>query len=285
MFQVLKAVCAVGARERYQEPNSCRSLLWLEAVVDVNKQRRRGKSMRIIFMKTAFVLAMGLALVSCETLMQHPEYIGHGIGFLEEVMRNTPRLATYKSVAPEANSKSAIRKLAVAVPEMDEKSTSKRTTTKNNITVKAASSNFAYPLRDFLMTVENLVGYRFDWYVSPNCPDVAMAFPGGVIVVNPNIASQVSEPALLFIHLHECGHQILGHTSAVGQMTRFAQPWLVPQMELDADRFAVETLLQAGVHPSLIEYAALEIFSASQATPSHPSGDQRLAQVRALLGQ
>lgn len=144
------------------------------------------------------------------------------------------------------------------------------------------ATQFAEPIRSTLLRVEMMAGYRFDWQFSPMIPDSAMSFPGGIIAINPQRMNATPD-AVFFVLMHEAGHHVLGHTSQAGVVATMQQPWLLPNMELGADRWAVVQLAQAGVHPDRILLAALEIFGNNPGDATHPPGTVRMANVRSAL--
>jgi len=144
----------------------------------------------------------------------------------------------------------------------------------------ARSSQFSPPIRSFLLYVEQIAGARFDWWLDPNLDNIAMAFPGGVIVVNPRVCAGLSTNAQLLMHLHEAGHHMLGHTSAGGTVTGATQPWVRPAFELAADRWAAIAMLRAGIPSASIVYAALESFGNQPPSATHPRGIDRVGNIR-----
>ncbi len=147
----------------------------------------------------------------------------------------------------------------------------------------AGAFQYQEPIRSIFLRVEAWAGFRFDWYLSPNLPDLGMAAPGGVITVNPNLMARVSPQAMYLVLLHECGHHVLGHTSGCGTVVGMIQPFAQPSFELAADRYAALRLLAAGFAPQQIVYAALELYDNKPATPTHPSGRQRVQNIEAAL--
>ena len=156
----------------------------------------------------------------------------------------------------------------------------------NNGGLGAGAYQYQDPVKSILLRVESLVGYSFDWNFSPIIPDIARSLPGGVIVINPNYMAGKSPQAVYITLLHECGHHILGHVSQYNVIGA-TQPWLLPQMELDADGFAAQKMLEAGFTPQQIVYGALEVFGNSPVSPSpgtHPPGALRIQALRNIVG-
>lgn len=147
----------------------------------------------------------------------------------------------------------------------------------------AGAYQFAEPVRTFLIRVEEIARTRFDWYLTPNLPDIAMAHPGGVILLNPGVMGRVSLNAQYLMALHECSHHLLGHTAGIGTTVRMSQPWLLPSMELDADRNAARLLKAAGWSAQQIIYGAIELYDQKPRSKTHPSGVTRVMATRDAL--
>lgn len=147
----------------------------------------------------------------------------------------------------------------------------------------AGAFQFAGPIRTFLMRVEEIARTRFDWYLTPHLPDIAMAHPGGVILLNPGVMGRVSLNAQYLMALHECSHHLLGHTAGIGTTVRMTQPWLLPSMELDADRNAARLLRAAGWSAQQIIYGAIELYDQRPKSTTHPSGVTRIMAMREAL--
>ncbi len=131
--------------------------------------------------------------------------------------------------------------------------------------------------------VEYATGRRFRWYLNPILPDIAMALPGGIIVINPDVMAGHHIDTQIFFLFHEAAHHIDQHTSLEGQIAATQQAWLRPAFELRADCFAAKMMAQYGVPPNRIIYALMAASGNNPRTASHPSGQERIANVRACL--
>ena len=134
-------------------------------------------------------------------------------------------------------------------------------------------------MRTTFKKIEALVGAEFDYKFSNDCPDVAISIPRGRIWVNPAIWLRADGYGRFFWLLHEMGHHQLGHLSDAGQVAGFTQPWLRPRMELDADKFAIEKMLESGLVKDKIEAMARKIFRGNPGDATHPSGVVRLQKI------
>ena len=116
--------------------------------------------------------------------------------------------------------------------------------------------------------------------------DVAMAFPGGVIIVNPNVMNMLSVPGQFVFLFHEAGHHILGHTSQLGAIMTMTQPWLSPAREQAADEFAGRTMARSGFSGQEIAFGAMDAFKGvpPMGTATHPPRDVRISTVRRAAG-
>ena len=150
--------------------------------------------------------------------------------------------------------------------------------------VGAGAGTFGGALSSVLLTTESMAGYSFDWHLDPHLPDGAMAFPGAVIVINPNIAFTRSMPAQYFLYLHETAHHILGHTSGAGSLAAMSSPWVTREREVDADVWAAQKLSTNGVAPHTILFAAQELFGSSPGDATHYPGAVRIMRIRQALG-
>jgi hypothetical protein len=146
------------------------------------------------------------------------------------------------------------------------------------------AGQFSEPLRSQLLRAESLVGYSFDWYLNPQLPDGAMAFPGGVIVLNPQVLSHLSTGALQFVLAHEEQHQVRGHVTPAGIIVGMQQPWLTQDRESEADVEAARSMLAAGYPPQFVVYSLFEVLGNAPPNASHRSGPERIAIVRTQLG-
>ena len=148
----------------------------------------------------------------------------------------------------------------------------------------AGAGQFGGPLGARLLQTEAMVGYSFDWHLNPSLNDGAMAYPGGAIVINPNVLGHLSVPGSFFLFLHETGHHILGHTSSVGMMTAMSSPWVTRDRETEADIFAAQKMADNGVAPATIIYGALENFGSSPGDATHYPGHVRILKIKAYFG-
>ena len=96
--------------------------------------------------------------------------------------------------------------------------------------------------------------------LDPHLPNLGVAAPG-VLVLNPGLLSRQSEIVRLFVFHHECGHHHVGGN------------------ELKADCWAVNEGVKAGWldHEGLAQ--ACRSFGDAPATPTHPSGARRCANL------
>lgn len=139
------------------------------------------------------------------------------------------------------------------------------------------------PIRTFLVNLEHTAGVSFDWRVSPQLQDIAMSFPGGIIVFNPAVMGQASLTAQYLMGFHEISHHLLGHTSYGGPINGFTQPWLQKSKELDADRRSARLMLRANFTRQQILYAAMELYGSNPEGPLHPHGSVRVAAIKDVL--
>lgn len=134
-----------------------------------------------------------------------------------------------------------------------------------------------------LAEVEFRTNRRFRWYLNPSLPDIAMAMPGGIIVINPAVMGMHSLDTQLFFMFHEAAHHIDGHATAAGRIAVMHQPWLSPTLELRADCYAAKMMMSMGIPNNRIEYAIFAATADKPRTQTHPSGAERLANVRSCL--
>ncbi len=142
---------------------------------------------------------------------------------------------------------------------------------------------FSEPWRTGLLTVERIAQARFDWYISPQVPDVGISQPNGVILVNPVIMARYQVPTQYFWLLHEASHHLLGHATYAGAYQYYTQPWLNPQREMDADANAARLMLSAGFTRDQVMYAALEMSYNNPGDASHPPGAIRYENIRRVV--
>lgn len=147
--------------------------------------------------------------------------------------------------------------------------------------LSAGSSSFGPPIRSMFQRVEGTVGKRFDWRISPMLQDVAAAFPGSVIVVNPNVMGRLSLPGQYVFLFHEAGHHELGHTSRIGGMVQMGQPWMTKSLEQAADAYAGKSMKWSRFSANEIKYGAMDAFKGVplQGTKTHPGRNVRINTV------
>lgn len=145
------------------------------------------------------------------------------------------------------------------------------------------SGQFPGQISFFMKQTENMAGFQFDWFFNPMLPDGAMAFPGGVIVLNPNVIGRLDALSLQFLLLHEAGHHVLGHTRGFNGMD-FSQPWLAGKKESDADVYAAQTLVRNGVPPQNVALAAMNTVGNGPGDATHPPGLVRVQIIRKSIG-
>ncbi|HSR81252.1 MAG TPA: hypothetical protein VLL28_10780 [Hyphomicrobiaceae bacterium] len=96
--------------------------------------------------------------------------------------------------------------------------------------------------------------------LDPHLPNLGVAAPG-VLVLNPGLLSRQSEIVRLFVFHHECGHHHVGGN------------------ELKADCWAVTEGVKAGWLDREGLAQACRSFGDAPATPTHPSGARRCANL------
>jgi hypothetical protein len=96
--------------------------------------------------------------------------------------------------------------------------------------------------------------------LDPHLPNLGVAAPG-VLVLNPGLLSRQSEIVRLFVFHHECGHHHVGGN------------------ELKADCWAVTEGVKAGWLDRDGLAQACRSFGDAPATPTHPSGARRCANL------
>ena len=96
--------------------------------------------------------------------------------------------------------------------------------------------------------------------LDPHLPNLGVAAPG-VLVLNPGLLSRQSEIVRLFVFHHECGHHHVGGN------------------ELKADCWAVTEGVKGGWLDREGLAQACRSFGDAPATPTHPSGARRCANL------
>ena len=96
--------------------------------------------------------------------------------------------------------------------------------------------------------------------LDPRLPNLGIAAPG-VLVLNPGLLSRHSEVVRLFVFHHECGHHRVGAS------------------ELKADCWAVTEGVKQGWLDRAGLAEACRSFGGAPATPTHPSGARRCANL------
>src|SRR5262249_20139758 len=99
----------------------------------------------------------------------------------------------------------------------------------------------------------------------PHLPNLGVAAPG-VLVLNPGLLSRHSEIVRLFVFHHECGHHHVGGS------------------ELKADCWAVSEGVKGGWLDREGLAQACRSFGDAPATPTHPSGANRCANLDRCFG-
>jgi len=131
--------------------------------------------------------------------------------------------------------------------------------------------------------IEILVGGHFDYAFSNDCPDVAISSPGRRIWVNSNLWLKSDGYGRLFWLLHEMGHHQLGHLSKAGQVIGFTQPWIRPEMELSADGYAINKMLDSGLKPEKLLGMAVNLFRGNPGDATHPTGAVRVQNIAKVI--
>jgi hypothetical protein len=101
--------------------------------------------------------------------------------------------------------------------------------------------------------------------LDPHLPNLGVAAPG-VLVLNPGLLSRQSEIVRLFVFHHECGHHHVGGS------------------ELKADCWAVGEGVKGGWLDREGLAQACRSFGDAPATPTHPSGANRCANLDRCFG-
>jgi hypothetical protein len=96
--------------------------------------------------------------------------------------------------------------------------------------------------------------------LDPRLPNLGIAAPG-VLVLNPGLLNRHSEVVRLFVFHHECGHHRVGAS------------------ELKADCWAVSEGVKGGWLDRTGLAEACRSFGNAPATPTHPSGARRCANL------
>ena len=146
------------------------------------------------------------------------------------------------------------------------------------------SHTFPEPIRSSMLAAERTVGFRFDWYLNPMLPDVATAYPGGVIIVNPRVLATYRTAAPVYLwYFHEIAHHVLGHTNQAPRMRIGAQQTFISRaLELQADEFAGRAMRKMGANEQTTRFAALDAFKTVPlgGTLTHPG---RVDRVKAVM--
>ena len=140
--------------------------------------------------------------------------------------------------------------------------------------------------KTMVFRIEKTAGMRFDWKLSPVLPQMAAAYPGGVIVVNPKRLRIISAPGQYIAIFHEVGHHALNHTGQFGPVKKLDQPWLSQANEKAADIYAGEAMKKAGFSIHEITYGAIDAFKKvpEQGTDRLNSRSVRILTVKTAAG-
>lgn len=131
-------------------------------------------------------------------------------------------------------------------------------------------------------------------YPHPGLPDIAMitfmpqySSNGLVILYNPQVVVAVGPFLSAFFEAHEYGHACLNHVTAqfyIHTNNPYARAWMSQTMELQADAFATDAMIQRG-NITAIQHAAAW-FSQQLPNPhtmllsTHPPGIVRAQNIR-----
>jgi hypothetical protein len=140
-------------------------------------------------------------------------------------------------------------------------------------------------IKPLVQTAERVAGAFYQYDASYELQDGALSLPDGIIIFNPRVLRGLPPTTRVFVLLHEMGHQQLGHTTTQATIDGLQQPWLRPEMEFAADRFAVKKMRQDGVSVDELIQMAQDLFQFNQGDRTHPTGQERIDSIkRALQG-
>jgi hypothetical protein len=101
------------------------------------------------------------------------------------------------------------------------------------------------------------------------------------IHIDPSVSSNLTLSER-FVIAHECGHHILGHSSALGTAQRYMGG--TRQQELDADCWAARKLASVGLYADLSVTIMSHASSGHFASQGYPTGLERANNVMACAG-
>jgi hypothetical protein len=135
-----------------------------------------------------------------------------------------------------------------------------------------------------IQRAERIAGSSYIYDFRTGLGQIAMAYPNRLILIDPDALVGADEYTQMFALISEMGHEKMGHTVYQEEIEGIGQPWLRPQMVLQADRFAVSAMLDNGLKKEKILEMATALLQNSPEDPAHPAGSVRISAIRQAIG-
>jgi predicted Zn-dependent protease len=115
---------------------------------------------------------------------------------------------------------------------------------------------------------------------------IATSLGSYVVTVSSGLIKHLStESELAFVIAHEMSHEILGHTEHMSLDNETEQP----ELELEADSFAIVILTAAGYDPRYAEQGLRNVYKYSQSIPlseyGYPTLEERIDNIRSKINE